>query len=81
MIIWLIFIVILTAAIAAYALKKIDLGGAVAGIILAMFIWLGVGYAGLIALACFFVLGTFATSWGKSKKIHYKQTKAKDVPI
>jgi len=78
MISWLISIFIITVATVAYTFKKIDLGGAIAGIILALIIWFGVGSQGLLALAVFFVLGTFATSWGKSKKIHYKLAQEND---
>ena len=48
--------------------EKLTLLAAVAGAVIAVFIFAGAGYAGLSMLAAFFVLGTIATSWKKNEK-------------
>ncbi len=75
---WMIFILIFLAALIAYFLKKIDLKGAIAGIILATTIMFGIGIEGLSALAIFFILGSLATSWEKDKKNQYNLAQEND---
>lgn len=59
---------IFLAAFTAIQLRKIDLPGAVAGILVAHIIWLGSGHQTLLGLLVFFIAGTAATSWRKTSK-------------
>jgi uncharacterized membrane protein len=68
----IISLAIVSAAVFALALKKIDLQGALVGIALAFIIWLGVGEVVLLGLFAFFVLGTLASSWKKEQKLAMK---------
>lgn len=69
----LITISIILAAFIGFAVKKIDLKGAIAGIILALMIfWIGGGLESLMALFLFFLLGSYASSWKKELKAEYK---------
>lgn len=63
---------IVVMAILSYLFKKIDLKGAMFGTIVAIFIFLGSGPEGLVALFLFFVFGSFASSWRKDKKHQHK---------
>lgn len=63
---------IISTAITAIYLKKIDLKGGITGIALSFIIWLGSGEIALLALFTFFVLGTLASSWKKEKKLQLK---------
>lgn len=67
------FIFVLIAVIAAsIAMKKLTIGGAVTGAIIAILVFLGSGYIGVSMLAAFFILGTAATSWKKKEKASVK---------
>ena len=61
-------LILLTGAIAAIGLKKLTMPAAVTGAILGWLVFAGGGYTGLGMLAAFFILGTLATAWQKSKK-------------
>lgn len=65
---FLIYLIIAFAALIAYLLKKIDIPGALAGTVLATFVWQAGGHSSLFALFSFFVLGTLATAHGRKKK-------------
>lgn len=56
------------AAFLSYILSKLTAWGAVIGAIVAMLIFVGAGYAGLMQLAAFFILSTLATSHKKQEK-------------
>lgn len=64
----LIFSAIIIAGALAYLSKKLDLPGAIAGVVLALLIWFGVGTSGLVALLIFFVAGSAASAFRKSSK-------------
>ncbi len=64
----IILLAITIVAMLSYLLKKIDLKGAVAGLLLAIIILFGGGIEGLIALFLFFVIGSFASSWKNDQK-------------
>lgn len=67
------FVFVLIAITAAsIAMKKLTIGGALAGAILAILVFLGFGYIGVSLLAAFFILGTAATSWKKKEKASVK---------
>lgn len=64
------FAVILILGITGSVIKKkLSPLAALWGGILAMLIYIGIGYAGTAMMAAFFLLATFATSW----KLRYKQ--------
>lgn len=64
-----VLIVIVAASIAA---RKITVGGALAGSVIAFTVFLGFGYTGVSLLAAFFILGTAATAWKKKEKVLIK---------
>lgn len=55
-------------AIATIALRKLSIAGAMAGTIIAWFLYKGTGVIGVIMLATFFIAGTGATMIGAGKK-------------
>lgn len=59
---------ILFVALVAYYLKKLDLQGAIAGVIIATVIWKGGGLPALFALFVFFISGTLSSALGKKHK-------------
>jgi len=59
----LIYIVLIFGVIASYAAKKLTLPGAITGGLVGFFIYQGAGYTGIIMLALFFVVGSWATNW------------------
>lgn len=56
------------AAVLSYTLGKLTAWGAATGAFVAMLIFAGAGYTGLMQLAAFFVLSTLATSHKKNEK-------------
>jgi uncharacterized protein (TIGR00297 family) len=52
--------------------EKLTLPGAVAGGIVAILIFIGAGYAGLLMLTAFFIFGTIATVWKRKEKQLFK---------
>ncbi|WP_374950655.1 TIGR00297 family protein [Mucilaginibacter sp.] len=65
----IIFIFLLAAAmLATYKSKKLTAPGILTGGIVAIAIYLGVGFIGIAMLGAFFVLSVLATSFGKSAK-------------
>jgi uncharacterized protein (TIGR00297 family) len=69
----LIVLLILIAGVVVSAwLKKLTPAAAITGGLLGWAIYAGVGYAGLILLALFFITGTAATSWKKKEKLQIK---------
>ncbi|MHA4844183.1 DUF92 domain-containing protein [Flavitalea antarctica] len=65
-IIFIILLVLMTG-FTLYA-RKLTLAGAITGAVLASTIFCGTGFPGVILLASFFILATFATSWRFEKK-------------
>jgi uncharacterized protein (TIGR00297 family) len=55
-------------AFLALVLKKLDITGALSGILIAYVVWIGSGDISLISLCVFFVVGTMASAWKKDKK-------------
>lgn len=53
---------------AAYAVRGVDLSGALVGILLGTTIWAGLGWQGFSLLFAFFALGTLATKFGYEQK-------------
>lgn len=49
--------------------RKLTIAGGICGGLLAIIIYLGTGLSGVCLLAAFFIAGTSATSWKKSKKV------------
>jgi uncharacterized protein (TIGR00297 family) len=67
------FVFVLIAIVAAsIAMKKLTIGGALTGAIIAILVFLGFGYSGVSMLAAFFISGTAATSWKKKEKAFVK---------
>src|SRR5581483_8344363 len=60
---WLFFIILLTCIMLSIALKKLTVGAALTGGVIACCLFVGAGFTGIIMLACFFILGSAATSW------------------
>jgi uncharacterized protein (TIGR00297 family) len=61
-----IIIIIFVAAIAVVLLQKLTISAAITGTALAILIFYGAGWIGLLLMALFFILSTVATGW-KSK--------------
>lgn len=67
------FVFVLIAIVAAsIALRKLTIGGALTGAIIAILVFLGFGYIGVSMLAAFFIVGTAVTSWKKKEKASFK---------
>ncbi|HTD40866.1 MAG TPA: DUF92 domain-containing protein [Mucilaginibacter sp.] len=67
------FILLLTViVIASIVTRKLTIWGALTGAAIAILIFFGSGYTGIIMLATFFILGTVATMWGKKEKSFIK---------
>jgi uncharacterized protein (TIGR00297 family) len=65
----LVFItVLLLGVFCSTWLKKLTIAGGIAGGIAGICLYLGGGWTGFLLMAGFFVLGTAATSWKRSKK-------------
>ena len=60
-------LIIATASLSIY-LNKLSFSGGITGTIVALCIWMGAGWAGLLALLIFFVSGTVASRWQLQKK-------------
>jgi len=69
---YMIFSSILLIAFIAWWLKKIDLLGALVGILIAILLWHGAGITALLTLFIFFISGTLATSWYRKQKEQMK---------
>lgn len=65
---FLFILFLVCAATASVVTKKLTIGGAFTGAFLALAIYAGAGWAGIILLGSFFILGTAATSVGKRYK-------------
>lgn len=76
----LLLIVIVAASIAT---KKLTVGGALTGAVIAILIFLEAGYTGVSMLFAFFALGTAATIWKKKEKqlikIQHDQSAERDA--
>ena len=59
----LVIMLLLGAAILTILFRKLTVAGALTGTLMGCFIFSGTGYTGLLMMACFFILGTAATSW------------------
>ncbi|MBS1663273.1 MAG: DUF92 domain-containing protein [Bacteroidetes bacterium] len=59
---------LIAGAAASVLLKKLTLPAAITGVLTGWAVYAADGYTGLLLLATFFILGTAATSWKKSKK-------------
>jgi len=67
------FVLLLIAiVVASIVSKKLTIGGAFTGAVMAILIYLGFGYTGVSMLATFFILGTAATIWKKKEKAAVK---------
>jgi len=67
------FVLLLIAiVVASIVSKKLTIGGALTGAVMAILIYLGFGYTGVSMLATFFILGTAATIWKKKEKAAVK---------
>lgn len=65
----LIIIIVLAIGSAASILtRKLTVGGGFLGGLLGWLVFIGAGFMGIILLSAFFLLGTWATSWGRSLK-------------
>lgn len=71
-------VAVATAAFFAYKCKKVTLSGALAGAFAAYLIYLGGGDIALVSFSVFFILGTMASSWKKSKKQSLKVAQEND---
>ena len=63
-----IFLAIVATALIAYKVNKIDMPGALAGVVMAFIIWEGGEATSLLSLFMFFVLGSIVSSLGKDFK-------------
>lgn len=77
---WVIVICLLTLIVfIVIRTRRLTVAGGIGGGVLALIIYAGAGLAGVSLLACFFVLGTFATSWSHRREIK-KQSAEDDGP-
>ena len=67
--IYLLTLFLSIAALITVLANKLTVTAAITGVLVALLIFKGAGYTGLITMAAFFILGTLATSFG----IHQKQ--------
>ena len=66
-------IIVLTVGILiSVKAEKLTLPGAITGGIVAVLMFAGAGYTGLIMLSAFFIFGTVATAWKKKEKQQFK---------
>lgn len=65
---YLIIVLLVIASYASFKTGKLTAGAAVIGGIVGLSIYLGTGYIGMVMLAIFFILSTFATSHRKEEK-------------
>ncbi len=66
------------AGLASYFSGKLTFAASVTGVLVAVFIYIGAGYPGLVMLAVFFVLGTAVTSHKKEEKLKIAAVEAHD---
>src|SRR5438128_851678 len=64
----LIISILLIAAMLSVRAGKLTAIAGLAGFLAGLFVFAGAGYTGIVMLATFFLLGTFATSWGMMQK-------------
>lgn len=64
-------------AAAAFAVRGVDLSGALAGVLLGTTIWAFLDWRGFVLLFAFFVLGTLATKFGYAQKAKAKLAQEK----
>ena len=61
-------LILLSGAYWSLRFKKLTVAGSIAGMLLAILLYLGGGWTGFVLMTAFFVLGTAATSWKRNKK-------------
>ena len=66
---WIVTLVLVIAGLASYFSGKLTFAASVTGVLVAVLIYLGAGFPGLVMLAVFFVLGTAVTSYKKEEKL------------
>jgi uncharacterized membrane protein len=64
----LFLLLVLIVGYASVKMKKLTVAGALAGAVLAVFIFLGTGFNGIAMIGLFFLLGTLATAWKRRVK-------------
>lgn len=64
----IVYVILLAAAILAHRNNNLTRTGAITGCIVGLLIYKGAGITGLILLATFFILGTWATKWKTDRK-------------
>jgi uncharacterized protein (TIGR00297 family) len=67
----LLTILLSTAALITVLTHKLTIVAAVTGVLVALVIFKGAGYTGLILMAAFFILGTVATTFGIQQKLRH----------
>ncbi len=65
---YIVLLIVLLAAVLTVVFRKLTIAAAVIGVAMAMCIFVGASYTGLIMLASFFVLATVATTFGIQQK-------------
>lgn len=65
---YIIFLFLLVGMIGSVAAKKLSLFASLTGGVLALLIYAGFGYIGILFLTTFFIAGVLATSWRRSEK-------------
>jgi uncharacterized protein (TIGR00297 family) len=64
----LVIVFLLIAAYFSVRTNKLTTSAGIAGVLLALLIYAGLGLGGIFLLAAFFIMGTMATSWRRHKK-------------
>src|SRR3982750_90683 len=65
---WIVFIIICAGVAASIRFRKLTVAGALTGGCLAGLLYKGTGAGGIVMLAAFFIAGTAATAFGRSRK-------------
>jgi uncharacterized protein (TIGR00297 family) len=63
-----VYILLLFGAALSFRTRKLTFAGAVTGALVGLFIYKGAGLSGIAMLALFFIAGSWATGWQRSKK-------------
>lgn len=66
---WIVIALLIIAGIGSYISGRLTLTASVTGVLIAVLIYFGAGFPGVVMLAAFFVLGTAVTSYKKKEKL------------
>lgn len=73
---WIVILLLVVSGFISYSSGKLTLAASVAGVLIAVLIYLGAGLPGVIMLAVFFVLGNAVTSYKRDQKLAMRVAEA-----